>query len=152
MIRFLLPALVIALLATMANANDVYRTVQRDGTVVYSDRPLSPESVRVNVSSDPTDPERVAAEASARQAAEAERRSQAAEDEALAEGLAEGLAAQAELRAKACSDARKAHETYDQARRLYEPLPDGGRRYLSDEEVVRARESARQAVADFCDD
>ena len=148
MIRFLLPALVIALLATSANANDVYRTVQRDGTVVYSDRPLSPESVRVNVSSDPTDPERVAAEAAARQAADTERRSQAAEGDALAEGLA----AQAELRAKACSDARKAYEAYEQAPRLYEPLPDGGRRYLSDEEIVRARESARQAVADFCDE
>jgi hypothetical protein len=148
MIRLLLPALVIALVATSANANDVYRTVQKDGTFVYSDRPLSPESVRVNLSSNPTDPERVAAEAEARRAADAERRSQAAEGDPIAAGLA----AQAELRAEACSEARKAYEAYERAPRLYESLPDGGRRYLSDEEVVRARESARQAVADFCDD
>ena len=148
MIRFLLPALVIALVATSANANDVYRTVQKDGTFVYSDRPLSPESVRVNLSSNPTDPERVAAEAEARRAAEAERRSQGAE----ANPSASGVAAQGELRAEACGEARKAYEAYEKAPRLYESLPDGGRRYLSDEEVVRARESARQAVADFCND
>lgn len=147
MIRLLLPALLIALVAMSANANDVYRTVQRDGTVIYSDRPLSPESVRVNLSSNPTDPARVAAEAEARRAAEAERRSQGAE----ADPIAEGLAAQVELRAEACREARKAYEAYERAPRLYESLPDGGRRYLSDEEVVQARESARQAVADFCD-
>jgi len=148
MIRFLLPALLIALVAMSAHANDVYRTVQKDGTVVYSDRPLSPESVRLNLSSDPTNPERVAAEAEARRTADAERESQAAE----AEPSAAGLAAQVELRAEACREARKAYEAYERAPRLYESLPDGGRRYLSDEEVVRARESARQAVADFCND
>jgi hypothetical protein len=148
MIRFLLPALVIALVAMSANANDVYRTIQNDGTVVYSDRPLSSESVRVNLSFDATDPERVAAEAAARSAADAERRSQADE----ANPIAAGVAAQAELRAEACREARTAYEAYERAPRLYESLPDGGRRYLSDEEVVQARESARQAVADFCDD
>lgn len=148
MIRFLLPALVIALVAMSANASDVFRTVQKDGTVVYSDRPLSADSVLVNLSSDPTNPERVAAEAAALQSAEAERRSRAAE----ADPIAEGMAAQVELRAEACRQAREAFGAYERAPRLYESLPDGGRRYLSDEEVVQARESARQAVTDFCTD
>jgi hypothetical protein len=148
MARFLLPALIIALASMAAAANEVYRTVDRDGTVIYSDRPLSPSSQLVGVVSQPTDPERVAAEAEARRTAEAARRQPAAEPDSLDAARAE----QEELLAEACREARQAKEAYERAPRLYEELPDGGRRFLSDEELIQARQSARQAVIDFCDD
>jgi len=148
MTRFLLPALMMLLASMAATANEVYRTVSSDGTVVYSDRPLSPDSQLVGVASQPTDPERVAAEAAARTETATSRRSTAPSDDAFAAALA----AQQELRAEACRQAREAAEAYERAPRLYEQLPDGGRRFLSEEELVQARLNARQAVIDFCDD
>jgi hypothetical protein len=145
--RFLLPVLAIALVSTAAAAQEVYRTVAADGTITYSDRPLSSSSQRVNIATQPTDSERVAAEAEALQAAEAARRQPAER----AGGIAAALAEQEQRRAEACREARQAKAAYETAPRLYENLPDGGRRFLSDEEVVLARQAAEQAVLDFCD-
>lgn len=147
MIRFLLSALAMALLSVTATANDVYRTVDRDGTVIYSDRPLSANSRRVSVASRDTDPERVAAELEALQEEDAARRQRSAEPA----GLAAARAEQEELKAAACREAREKAEAYERSPRVYEQMPDGSRRYLSDEDVARARLAARQAVTDFCD-
>lgn len=148
MTRVLLSALVLALASMAVAANEVYRTVERDGTITYSDRPLSPSSQLVSVATMPADPERAEAEAEARRDGETARRQQAAESEQLNEARTE----QAEIRAAACRDARQRVEVYERSPRIYEPLPDGGRRYLSDEEMARARVAARQAVTDLCDD
>lgn len=148
MTRFLLPALMILLASMAATANEVYRTVNSDGTIVYSDRPLSPASQLVSLASKPTDPERVAAESQAWTETATASRDDAPSDDAFATALA----AQQELRAEACQQAREAAEAYERAPRLYEELPDGGRRYLSEEELVQTRLNARQAVIDFCDD
>jgi hypothetical protein len=145
--RFLLAGLLALLLAAPIAANEVYRTVDERGVVHYSDRPLSARSERLNVKSAATDPERVAAESRELLAGNDEERAQrAAEQESLAAARSE----QAELMADACRQAREAVAAYERAPRLYETLPDGGRRYLSDEEIVQARQKARQAVIDFC--
>lgn len=148
MTRVLLSALVLALASMAVTANEVYRTVERDGTITYSDRPLSANSQLVSVAILPADPERAEAEAEARREMETGRRQQAAESAQLDEARAE----QAEIKAAACRDARQKVEVYERSPRIYEPLPDGGRRYLSDEEMARARVAARQAVSEFCDD
>lgn len=147
MIRFLLTALAMALVSVTATANDVYRTVDRDGTVIYSDRPLSSSSQRISLATQEADEERVAAEAEALREADAARRQRSAEPA----GLAAARAEQEELKATACREAREKAQAYEHAPRVYEQMPDGSRRYLSDEEVARARLSARQAVTDFCD-
>ncbi|HUG98752.1 MAG TPA: DUF4124 domain-containing protein [Gammaproteobacteria bacterium] len=146
MIRFLLPVLVIALASMAATAQEVYRTVNPDGTVVYSDRPLSERSQLVSVAIRPTDPERAAAEADALLEAEEERDQRSA----APAGLAEARAEQAEKMAEACRIAQQKAEAYERAPRIYEEMPDGSRRYLSDEDVVRERLAARQAVTDYC--
>ena len=150
--RLLLPALVALLAATSVAANEVFRTVDERGVVVYSDRPLSARSERVAVESKPTDQARVAAQAAeqaaASSAADAQRRERSAADAQLTAGLAE----QAERMAEVCRQAREASAAYERSPRLYEELPDGGRRYLSDEELVAARLAARQAVTDYCVD
>lgn len=138
---------ILALLLFMppcAVAEEIYRTVQGDGTVVYSDRPLSDSSVLVSVSARPADPGENPV-----LAAEADRQSGEDDDSGA---MSAAIEEQKALRAEACREARAAMEAYERAPRLYEELPGGGRRYLSDEEIVRARQAARQAVVDFCDD
>ena len=146
--RFLLPVLLATLLATPAIANEVYRTVDERGQVVYSDRPLSDRSERVSVESRATDPARAAAESRALLEGDTQREQRNAERQTVAAARAE----QAGIRAEACRQARAAVEAYERSPRLYETLPDGGRRYLGDEEMIAARAQARQAVTDFCDD
>lgn len=142
--RFLLPALIAALLAAPVAANEVYRTVDERGQVVYSDRPLSAASERVVVEPRPSD-----ANATAPEPPPASPRRQ---QQADAGTVAAARAEQQELMAEACRQARAAVEAYERSPRLYETLPDGGRRYLSEEELVAARAQARQAVIDFCVD
>ena len=145
--RMLCIALLLAVTAAAAHAEDVYRTLQPDGTVVYSDRPLSAASVKVDLNVKPADPDQAAALASELAAREDARRQAAGGSNAFEAARAE----QQKLRATACEEARSALSRYERAPRLYEELPDGGRRLLSDEETARIRVDARQAVADFCD-
>lgn len=145
--RFLSTLLLAALLAAPALANDVYRTVDDRGVVVYSDRPLSAASERVSVETKvPSGTPSAAPQAMASASPQRD------EDAARERGLQAARAEQAEIKAEACRQARAAVATYETSPRLYESLPDGGRRYLSDEEMAAARQQARQAVADYCVD
>lgn len=144
--KALFSALLLLALSTSvayAQAEEVYRTVKSDGTVVYSDRPISQESVLVQVKSQPGQPAQ--RNGGSNTQATAPRPAENGTD------MAAARAEQARLKAEACAEARKALETYETSPRLYESLPDGGRRYLSDEEVIEARQKARQAVANFCE-
>jgi hypothetical protein len=142
--KFMLTGLAALLIACPALANEVWRTVDRQGLVVYSDRPLSTESVRVSVATQPAGV--AAAEAEPGTPPDAGRRAAAPPASAAAR------AEQAELVATACRDARDALAAYETAPRLYQDLPNGGRRYLTDEEMIATRQQAREAVAEFCTD
>jgi len=145
--RFLSIMLLATLLATPAVANEVYRTVDDRGVVVFSDRPLSAASERVTVET-----KTPAGSGAAAPQAVASANAQGDGDAARERGLQAARAEQAEIKAEACRQARAAVATYETSPRLYESLPDGGRRYLSDEEMAAARQQARQAVADYCVD
>ena len=56
-----------------------------------------------------------------------------------------------EERASLCESARDRLERYETAHRLYRPLEDGEREYLSDEELDAERAAARQSVDEWCD-
>jgi hypothetical protein len=149
--KFPLTALIALLIATVAMpavANEVWRTVDDRGQVVYSDRPLSTRSELVKV--DAAQAPATVAEAREPRARDTapQPAARGAEDAALAAARAE----QAEIRARACREAREAAAAYESAPRLYQELPNGGRRYLSDEELVQARLEARRAIADLCAD
>lgn len=150
--RFLVPALLAALLVAPAAANDVYRTVDERGVVVYSDRPLSERSEPVRMEARSADRAQAAQQAEQPAEPSADEQSSRSQREADQAMLAAARAEQAEIRAAACREARAALEVYETSPRLFETLSDGGRRFLSDEEVVQARVQARQAVADFCTD
>jgi hypothetical protein len=144
--RFLTPLISCLLLVGSAAASDVYVTYDERGRPIYSDRPLSADSRALDVRSAPTDPALVAAEQEALQEREAESQRRA-EEAALLAGLSGDEAAR---RLEQCRRARETAATYETAQRLYEALPDGGRRYLSDEELDQAREKAQQDIARYC--
>lgn len=129
---------------------EVYRWVDTDGTVHYSDVPDDPDAEPTGLTYEPTMPGRVAA----RQQQEAAQYAAAEEQEAVAqEQTAEDQRKQKEVarqREIGCTAARKRMDTYTTAPRLYESLPDGGRRYLTDDEIDQARASAMDDVDAWC--
>ena len=130
-----------------AFAGEIYRSVDENGVPVYTDKPPYPGAQPIGIQSRPTDLDAVAEE---------QARLLGEDNPNLvpppSAGQARDPEAEAANRAEQCRLARERAQTYANAQRLYEPLPDGGRRYLSDEELDRARDEAQQAIARFCAD
>jgi hypothetical protein len=139
------------LLATVAQASEVYRTTDSQGRPIYTDKPQSLPAERIGVKTSNADP----AEAQRRhdeemkQLADAEATAAAAAAKSADAQKARELSA--EDRAKRCQDARQRYESYLNARRLYEPgSAEGERRYLSDAEIDAARADAKRLMDEFC--
>ena len=141
--------LVILAAAAGSPAAAVYRWVDAEGQVHYSDTPQR-NAERIEIESRPTDPELVRARENQAAALRAERElrtTQQAEDTTAQANDAERVAAE---RAANCETARQRLATYETAHRLYRPMADGEREYLSDEELDAARAEARLAVEEWC--
>jgi len=137
---------VLLLAANHGFAADVYRQVNPDGTVTYSDRPESEnaETITINTRRPATAP---AAAGAAEPAANAG--APAAEPAQSDEGRPTPAETAAE-RAANCAAARERNDRYQMSRRLYRSLPDGEREYLSDEELDAARAGAAADVQQWC--
>ncbi len=142
----------LALTLTLASAAsaDVYRYVDAQGNVQYTDKPALLPAQKLAVQSRATDATEVDASATAEQtraaAADAARRQAAARQ--ADQNQANRITATA--KAEQCVKARERNETYSTSKRLYETLPDGERRYLTDAELDEARAQAEKAVAEMC--
>jgi hypothetical protein len=137
-------------------AAEVYRSVNADGIVVYSDRPVGTageEQIDVRTS------EAVSNRAAAQSPADAET---AAAGEPMDDSLLDGpLTAEfireptpdevAADRERNCAAARSRNEGVSTAHRLFRNTADGEREYLSAEEIDRARAKAAADVAAWCD-
>jgi len=123
---------------------EVYRYVDEDGTVAYSDRPVGQNAETIVVTTRApivppppaatTQPDPVAGE----ETVERQRREPTPEE-------------RAEDRAANCAIARERLERYAISRRLFRPLPSGEREYLSDAEIDAARAGAAADVEEWCD-
>lgn len=134
------------LLANTLLAAEVYRQVNPDGTVSYSDRPVSDnaETITINTRAPAPLPTQSAAESdSAPAASEA---APEAEPEPT-QPTPEQVAAE---RAANCAAARERNDRYQMSRRLYRALPNGEREYLSDAELDAARAGAAADVEQWC--
>jgi len=142
----------LALTLTLASAAsaDVYRFVDSKGNVQYTAKPALLPAEKLAVQSRATD----AAEVDAGAAAERARTTtaDAARQQAAAARADQNKANQLTATAKAeqCVKARERNEAYSTSKRLYETLPDGERRYLTDAELDEARAQAEKAVAEMC--
>ena len=142
--------LVLAAVTSLGLADKVYRGVGSDGQPIYADRPLAgyQETFELDVlhSSSEAIRQRQAANAEARKIA-ATRESQ---DEKIQKEAAAADAEVAAQNAANCATAKERAEKYNSHGRLYKPLPNGEREYLSDEELDAARAEAASAVAEWC--
>ena len=130
-------------------AHDVYKSVDAQGHVVYSDRPDTSTAQKSVVRVDQpnlTEAARIAKEQEILKAEEIQRtRQQSAEDAKKAQTEHAEEAAQAR-----CENARNHYYSLKDARRVVERDADGNRIFLSDEEGDAKREEARQAMTTAC--
>ncbi|MEJ2160585.1 MAG: DUF4124 domain-containing protein [Chromatiales bacterium] len=143
-------ALFAAVITSAAMAESVYRGLDEEGQVVYSDRPLAgyEEVFELDVMHSSADAirqrrdneERLAKAAGIRKAHEAEEAAEAANTQASRE----------QARAKNCAAAKARSEKYNTHRRLYKENADGEREYLSGEELDAARAEAARTADEWC--
>lgn len=125
---------------------EVYRSKTADGTVSYSDRPQGDNSEFIFIATP-----RPATAAPQRNQPAASRAQAAQQPVVEGEAAPQPTAAQvAEMRAKNCTIARERLLTYTQSHRLYRPLENGEREYLSDDEIDAARAKAAADVEEWC--
>lgn len=139
----------VGLLLSVSALAGVYRWVDAQGNVHYSDKPQG-EAQQLSIQSRPTDPARVATqrETSLQQAAEhRESRQKQGEEAKEQQAKAQDESKEREVN---CTKARERLERYETAHRLYKPLPDGERQYLSDEEIDKARVDASGERDKWC--
>ena len=127
-------------------AQEVYKSVDAQGHVVYSDRGSSKSSASTPLhvqQSDPAGAAQLAKEQRALESADAARKKeQAAEDKQHA--------AQAKQRQQGCDRARQEYDRVLNTRRLYHLDADGNRIYYSDAELDQERERAHRAMVASC--
>jgi Skp family chaperone for outer membrane proteins len=133
-------------LAGEAAAQQVYKTVDADGHVIYSDRGASKNSATTAVNAQQADP------AGAAQLAK-EQRALAAADAARAKDQAAAdkqHAADQKQHQQACNKARQEYERVLNTRRLYHLDAEGNRIYYPDEELDQVRDQARKSMLTAC--
>lgn len=141
-------ATLILLTALSTASADIYRWVDAQGRVQYSDRPV-PGSQRVG-GSKATDPAEVAQrnEAANKERAKADEASQQQQtDAATAKNVQQDMA---KIKAEQCKEAQETYKTATESQRLYRIGKNGEREYLTDEELTTTRLNARKALDAAC--
>ena len=141
----------LVLLAGTASAQGVYKWVDENGVTSYGETPPDGvEAVRTDVRFSRTDQAALQARLETQQAmtdAVQTRKDNAQKD---ADEKAKIDAENEEVRKQNCQLALDRQIKYDQAIRLYRPTPDGGREYLTDQELDEERMQANLAVNKWC--
>ena len=137
--------------ATVVMAETVYHSVDEDGVPIYSDRPGNDgyeDTIELGITA--TDYDAVERERkAAAELASAARIREGYEAEDAAEA-AQTQATVAEQRAANCAAAKQREEKYNTNRKLYKPLPNGEREYLSADELDAARAEAARTAEEWC--
>ncbi|HVW71371.1 MAG TPA: DUF4124 domain-containing protein [Steroidobacteraceae bacterium] len=138
--------LLAALIPMPSHADEVYKSVDAQGHVTYSDRPTTNTAKKTEVEvqqADPAEAQRLAKERQLLKEEDSQRRKQQVlEDRAKQQ--------EAHLREQRCAAARQQYNDIKDAARLFKTDADGNRTYLTDAEADLRREVARQAVQTAC--
>ena len=150
-IRRLTYALIATALVPLSAGAQIYKWVDEDGVVHYTDQPVQPTAERVAINSNRTDN----AAAQARLKSAVATRNEQTESYLQSRDEKRAAAAQAEAdreqRAADCEKARAKLNELVRAQRLYRVDENGERQYLSDDEAVSAREQAGKEISEYCD-
>jgi hypothetical protein len=128
------------------SADEVYKSVDAQGHVVYSDRAdtLTAQKSVVRVEQpNPTEAARLAKEQEILKAEEIQRNRQKSLDDAKKAQAEHAVQVQ-------CENARNHYYALKDARRIYQGDAEGNRVYLSDKDGDAKREEARQAMMTAC--
>lgn len=152
--RIRLWLLLLLLSSVQSVTADVYRWEDENGRVHFGDRPPASETAEATTVETQNSP--ASSPASAPSASDREVTRQRLLDQYQKERDARKEAAQRkreeeERRAFQCARARDQLRSYQTHPVLYELLPNGERRFLSDAERERTLAEAEQAVAHWCD-
>lgn len=141
-----LALLALACAATPLAAQEVYKSVDPQGHVVYSDRGAVKGAPKTSLHVDEPDPAEVARLAHEDELLKADDQArthqQAIEDKNKAQ--------QQRKHQQACEQARNHYYYLKDSGRVYQRDADGNRTYLSDEAADAAREQARRAMVTAC--
>lgn len=125
---------------------EVYRWVDEQGNVIFSDTPPAKDATKFVLKTSPTRPLDKAQ--TAPPAAEPEPE---ATDSEQVQTTQQEAAAMQKLRTQNCERARSNLVTLETARRVYDPLPNGERRYLDDDELAARKVQAQADIQRWCD-
>lgn len=143
-------AFCVTLTLSAAASAAVYKWVDAQGGVHYSDLPPSDKVQVVQIISNPTSRERIAARAES----EERRREGASRDESREKAeQATQQAVNADVaksRAKQCEEAKERYRIAIDSHKLYKLGKNGEREYLSDVELSQARLDARSNLDESC--
>ena len=132
--------------ATAGYTDQVYKYVDAQGHVTYSDRPNTAGAQKTDVAVQQADPNEAARLAKERQLLKAEddqRQKQQASD-------SRAKAQQQHDKETRCRIARDNYNNLKDVGRIYKLDADGNRVYLSDSEAEAKRETARQVMTTAC--
>jgi type IV secretory pathway VirB10-like protein len=148
MINRWLAAAALALAAQGAGADGVYKWTDAQGRVHFGDRP--PDDAATTAIAPPAPPA-VPAPTDAERAARQQRLLDMYRDERLEKEEREAKKkTDEEERRRRCAHARDRLNRYEHSPRIYDPQPNGERRYLSDGERDAEIRIARNEVARLC--
>ncbi|MFI4869227.1 MAG: DUF4124 domain-containing protein [Steroidobacterales bacterium] len=126
--------------------DEVYKTVDASGHVVYSDHPTSPAAQKLSLpvtQPDPNEAARLAKQRELEDAEYAQRSRQEADDQSR-------QTAQAKQDAARCTAAHDRYFSIKDVRRIFRLDPDGNRIFYSDQEADAMRAAAKQAMEQAC--
>ena len=144
-------AALLGLMAVSLGASaDVYRWVDPQGRVHYSDRPDVEGAERVAVASRRSDPEAIAQRSGAENAQRAQADQQATQqqrEQTTSQAVKKDVTKSRETQ---CKDAKEQYRVAIESQKLYRVGKDGERQYLTSAEIDEARMNARRTMDEIC--
>jgi hypothetical protein len=130
-------------------ADDMYKTVDAQGHVVYSDRPISQDSQRISVEVTAPNPDEAArlSKEQATRNADAAQEAQQAQHEAAEHSK---KAAQDAALKRRCDSARNRYAVFAAGGRIFKSDAQGNRVYYSDQEIEQQRAAAKAVMDSAC--
>ncbi len=137
--------LILSCAALTALADQVYKSVDAQGHVTYSDRPTAgaQKTDIVVQQADPKEAQRLAKERMLLQAEDDQRTRKTADD-------AQAKAKQDSAKKQLCDNARRHYNDIKDANRIYTVTADGNREYYTDAQADAMRTEAKRAMDAAC--
>ncbi len=132
--------------AFTATADEIYKSVDAQGHVVYSDRPSTAGARKTEVAVQQADPGEAARLAKERMLLKADDEQRKKQEMSAARTQTQ----QESIKKQACKNAREHYSYLMSVTRLFVPGTDGSRNYYSDAQLDAMREEARRTMNAAC--